>query len=107
MRNHKIAAAVALAIGGISAAHANPTGAQCGAPNNSLFVAGSSAAQNAFANALATDLFGGAAKENTYAGTNGNFQAYCGFAAARHNPGHPAGNHLTAPLRPARRPGGG
>jgi hypothetical protein len=99
MRNLKIAAAVALAIGGISAAHANPTGAQCGAPNNGLFVAGSSAAQNAFANALATDLFGGAANENTYAGTNGNFKAYCGFAAAGNTAGIPAGNIVTVHYR--------
>src|ERR1700736_3333484 len=99
MRNLQIAAAVALAIGGMSAAHANPTAARCAAPNNLLYVAGSSAAQNAFGNALATDLFGGAANLNTYSGTNGNFKAYCGTAAAGNTGGNPAGNTVTVHYR--------
>jgi hypothetical protein len=87
MNNLKIAAAVALAIGSVSAHAATPTAAQCGAPGASLYVAGSSAAQNAFSNALATDLFGGTANLGTYSGTNGNFKAYCGFAAAGNTAG--------------------
>src|ERR1700733_11046881 len=80
MRNLKIASAVALALGGISAAQAaSPTLAQCQAPGATLYVAGSSAAQNAFAAALNTDLFGGG--EVTYSATNGNFKAYCGLSA--------------------------
>jgi PBP superfamily domain len=98
MRNLKIAAAVALTIGGFSVAQANPTAAQCAAPNNVLYVAGSSAAQNAFANALAIDLFGGVANENVYSGTNGNFRAYCGTAVAN-TAGITAGNTVTVYYR--------
>jgi hypothetical protein len=80
MRNLKIASAVALALGGAAAAQAaSPSLAQCAAPSATLYVAGSSAAQNAFANALNTDLFGGS--EATYSASNGNFKAYCGFSA--------------------------
>jgi PBP superfamily domain len=79
MRNLKIASAVALALGGVSAAQAaSPTLANCRAPAATLYVAGSSAAQNSFANALNTDLFGGG--EVTYSASNGNFKAYCGFS---------------------------
>lgn len=98
MRNVKIAAAVAFAIAGISAAHANPTAAQCAAPANTLYVAGSSAAQSAFANALAVDLFGGVANLNTYSGTSGNFKAYCGVAVAN-TAGIPVGNIVTVHYR--------
>ena len=80
MRNYKIATAVALALGGVSAAHAAaPSVAACqGTPNDLLYVAGSSAAQNAFANALGVDLFGGTANELIFSATNGNFEAFCG-----------------------------
>jgi len=81
MNNLKIAAAVALALGGASTAYATaatPTLAQCQAAPEVLYVAGSSAAQNAFANALNNDLFGGGAA--TYTASNGNFKAYCGFS---------------------------
>ena len=60
MTNLKVAAAVALALGGTmatQAAFAGPTAAQCAAPAASLYVAGSSAAQPSFATALANDLF--------------------------------------------------
>ncbi len=79
--NTKIAAAVALALGGVSAAQAvtTPTLAQCRSPNDTLFVAGSSAAQNAFGAALNTDAFG--SSEVTYSASNGNFKAYCGISA--------------------------
>jgi hypothetical protein len=99
MNNLKVAAAVALAIGSVSAAHANPTAAQCAAPGASLFVAGSSAAQNAFSNALATDLFGGSANLNTYSGTNGNFKAYCGSAVAGNTAGIAANTVVTVHYR--------
>lgn len=99
MNNLKVAAAVALAIGSVTAAHANPTAAQCGAPGASLYVAGSSAAQNAFSNALATDLFGGTANLNTYASTNGNFKAYCGSAVAGNTAGVTAGTVVTVHYR--------
>jgi hypothetical protein len=80
MRNYKIASAVALALGSISAAQAAaPTVAQCKAPTDTLYVAGSSAAQNAFANALNTDAFGGG--ELAFSASNGNFKAYCGISA--------------------------
>jgi hypothetical protein len=100
MNNLKVAAAVALAIGSVSAAHAaTPTAAQCGAPGASLFVAGSSAAQNAFSNALATDLFGGTANLSTFSGTNGNFKAYCGFAATGNTAGITANTVVTVHYR--------
>jgi hypothetical protein len=81
MRNLQIAAGVALALAGVSVAQAAiPSAAQCAAPNEILYIAGSSAAQNAFANALATDLFGGAANLEVFSASNGNFKVYCGFA---------------------------
>jgi PBP superfamily domain len=81
MNNLKLASAIALALGGISAAQAGtaPTLAQCQSPTDTLFVAGSSAAQNAFANALNTDAFGGAGV--TFKASNGNFEAFCGISA--------------------------
>jgi ABC-type phosphate transport system substrate-binding protein len=84
MNNVKIAAAVALALGGYSSAHAAPaTPAQCAAPNDSIYVAGSSAAQPAFPVALAADLFDANGVTTISAtGGNGNFKAYCGFAKA-------------------------
>ena len=77
--NAKIAYAVALALGGVAAAQAQPTVAQCKSPNNVLYVAGSSAAQGGFGNALVTDAFGGSAL--TFSASNGNFKAYCGISA--------------------------
>ena len=81
MNNLKLASAIALALGGISAAQAGtaPTLAQCQSPTDLLFVAGSSAAQNAFANALNTDAFGGAGV--TFKASNGNFEAFCGISS--------------------------
>jgi ABC-type phosphate transport system substrate-binding protein len=88
MRNLKIAAAVALAIGGVSAAQAaTPTLAQCAAPGASLYVAGSSAAQPAFANSLAGDLYGGTANLLTFSASNGNFRSYCGLAVTGNGAG--------------------
>src|SRR3984885_2541614 len=78
----QLAAAIALALGGAGVASAAaPAISDCQAPataGNQIFVGGSSAAQNAFAGALATDAFGGAANVLTYKGTAGNFRAYCG-----------------------------
>jgi len=100
MNNLKIASAVALALGTISAAQAAPpTLAQCQAPAAGLFVGGSSAAQNAFANGLATDLFGGASNMATYSASNGNFKAYCGAAIAGNGAGVPAGNIVVVHYR--------
>jgi hypothetical protein len=100
MRNLKIAAAVSLALGGISAAHAQATVAQCkGTPSDTLYIAGSSAAQNAFGAALATDLFGGAANELTFKASNGNFEAFCGLAAAGNTAGITAGNLVVVHYR--------
>jgi hypothetical protein len=95
MNNLKVAAAVALALGGSVAAQsalAAPTAAQCAAATAMLYVAGSSAAQPSFATALANDLFdtGG---ETTIAApavagsANGNFKAYCGAARAGNGAG--------------------
>jgi hypothetical protein len=85
-KNTKIAYAVALALGTIAGAQATsaatPTVAQCKTPNETLFVAGSSAAQGGFGNALNTDAFGGAGI--TFSATNGNFKAYCGISANTH-----------------------
>ena len=73
--NLKVAAAVAVALGGHSFAEAAQTPAACAAAAAKLYIAGSSAAQPAFATALANDLFdtGG---ETTMSATNGNFKAY-------------------------------
>jgi hypothetical protein len=90
MTNTKIAAAIALALGtGMAAQGAHAAAAtadQCAAATNVLYVAGSSAAQQAFATALTADLFD-ANGETTLSPTssatfNGNFKAYCGFAKA-------------------------
>jgi hypothetical protein len=83
MNNGKLAAAIALALGSATAAQAAVTGtvptlAQCQSPVDSLYVAGSSAAQNAFANALNADAFGGAGV--TFKASNGNFEAFCGIS---------------------------
>jgi len=88
MRNLKIAAAVTLALGSITVAHAaGPTPTQCASATALLYVAGSSAAQPSFATALANDLFdtNGETVISAPAVTgsaNGNFRAYCGFAKA-------------------------
>jgi hypothetical protein len=92
--NLKIAAAVAVAIGGHTLAHAAPTVAQCAAAANVLYVAGSSAAQNAFGVALANDLFD-ATGETTISATNGNFKAYCGLAKAGNGAGLATGTVTT------------
>src|ERR1700735_1629056 len=100
MRNLKIAAAVSLALGGMSAAHAQVTVTQCkGTPADTLYIAGSSAAQNAFGAALATDLFGGASNELTFKASNGNFEAFCGLAAAGNTAGITAGNLVVVHYR--------
>jgi len=80
MRNAQIASAVALAIGGASIVQAGtaPTLANCQSPNDTLYIAGSSAAQPAFAAALNNDAFGGAM--STFKASNGNFEAFCGVS---------------------------
>jgi hypothetical protein len=107
MNNLKVAAAVALALGGSAAtqaAFAAPTAAQCAAPAASLYVAGSSAAQPSFATALANDLFD-ATGETTIAApavtgsANGNFKAYCGFAKAGNGAGVATGAVATVYYR--------
>jgi ABC-type phosphate transport system substrate-binding protein len=101
MRNLQIAAAVALALGAASGAHAAAaTPAQCAAAADTLYVAGSSAAQPSFATALANDLFDSNG-ETTIAATggNGNFKAYCGFAKAGNGASIPTGNIVTVYYR--------
>jgi hypothetical protein len=93
--NLKIAAAVAVAVGGHMAAHAaGPTFAQCATAGATLYVAGSSAAQSAFSVALATDLFDSNG-ETTMSASNGNFKAYCGFAKSGNGAGIAAGTITT------------
>jgi len=80
MTNHKIAAAVALALGTGGVAHATaPTAAECANPNEQVYVAGSSAAQNAFFTAVNTDFLGG--NGSLYVSSNGNFKAICGISS--------------------------
>jgi hypothetical protein len=97
--NMKIATAVALALGGgITAAQAQTpaTPTQCAAAFNFLYVAGSSAAQPAFASALANDLFDSNGETTISAGGgNGNFKAYCGFAKAGNGASVPTGSVVT------------
>jgi hypothetical protein len=107
MNNLKVAAAVALALGGsmaTQAAFAAPTASQCAAPAASLYVAGSSAAQPSFATALANDLFDSTGETTisapTVAGSaNGNFKAYCGFAKAGNGAGVATGAVATVYYR--------
>lgn len=96
--NLKIAAAVAVAIGGHSLAEASPTVAQCAGAGATLYVAGSSAAQPSFANALANDLFD-AGGETVIAGSAGNFKAYCGAAKAGNGAGIATGTITTVYYR--------
>lgn len=96
--NLKIAAAVAVAIGGHSLAVAAPTVAQCAAATSKLYIAGSSAAQPAFATALAADLFD-AGGETTISGNAGNFKAYCGAARAGNGAGIATGSIVTVYYR--------
>jgi len=96
--NLKIAAAVAVAIGGHTVAEAAPSVAQCAAATSKLYVAGSSAAQPAFAVGLANDLFD-AGGETTISATNGNFRAYCGAAKAGNGAGVRTGNSGTVYYR--------
>jgi hypothetical protein len=107
MSNLKVAAAVALALGGSvasQAALASPTAAQCAAPAASLYVAGSSAAQPSFATALANDLFDATGETIISApavagSANGNFKAYCGVAKAGNGAGVAAGAIATVYYR--------
>jgi len=101
MNNVKIAAAVALALGGYSSVHAAAvTPAQCATPNDSIYVAGSSAAQPAFPLALAADLFDANGVTTISAtGGNGNFKAYCGFAKAGNSAGLATGDIVTVYYR--------
>src|SRR5579863_9635253 len=100
-RNLQIAAAVAVAIGGQSVAHAAAaTPAQCAAATSTLYVAGSSAAQPSFATALASDLFDSNGETTISAtGGNGNFKAYCGFAKAGNGASVPTGTVATVYYR--------
>jgi hypothetical protein len=80
MRNLKIAAAVSMALGSVPAAYATaPTLAQCQTPTDSLYLAGSSAAQKGFLAAVNTDGMGGNAV--TFTASNGNFVALCGISS--------------------------
>jgi ABC-type phosphate transport system substrate-binding protein len=100
MRNLQIAAAVALAIGGHSAAQAAQTPAACAAAGATLYVAGSSAAQPSFGTALAADLFdAGGETVISATGGNGNFKAYCGAAKAGNGAGVPTGTIVTVYYR--------
>jgi ABC-type phosphate transport system substrate-binding protein len=109
MKNVKISSAVALALGGLSgigamsAAHAQAvpaTPAQCAAAVATLYIAGSSAAQNAFKQALAADLFDTNGETVLSAGGgNGNFRAYCGFAKSGNGAGVAAGSVATVYYR--------
>jgi ABC-type phosphate transport system substrate-binding protein len=108
MNNLKIAAAVAMALGGVAATQAAfaaaPTATQCATPNDSLYVAGSSAAQPSFATALATDLFDtngetAIAAPAITGSANGNFKAYCGFAKAGNGAGITTGDVVTVYYR--------
>ena len=96
--NLKIAAAVAVAIGGHTLAQAAPTVAACASAAAKLYIAGSSAAQNAFGVALANDLFD-AGGETTISATNGNFKAYCGAAKAGNGAGLATGTITTVYYR--------
>jgi ABC-type phosphate transport system substrate-binding protein len=75
MNNFTVAAAVAVALGAASAAHAD----SCAAPTYALYVAGSSAAKPAFQVALANDLF---TAETSFSSSNGDFEAFCGPISA-------------------------
>src|SRR5262245_21075050 len=96
--NLRIAAAVAVAIGGHTLAQAAPTPAQCAGAAAKLYVAGSSAAQKAFSDALANDLFD-ATGETTMSATNGNFKAFCGAAKAGNGAGIATGTITTVYYR--------
>jgi ABC-type phosphate transport system substrate-binding protein len=83
MSNLKIATAVALALGGVSAAQAAlPTTAACAATTNDLYIAGSSAVQKALFLALAGGPFAANGPAAYYKSSNGNFQMLCGFDAS-------------------------
>lgn len=105
MRNLRIAAAVAVALGvhGTTearvVAQAGPSVAACAAATVTLYVAGGSSGQAGFATALGTDLFGGTSNTTTIKGTNGNFQAYCGAAAAGNSAGIATGTIVTVYYR--------
>jgi ABC-type phosphate transport system substrate-binding protein len=107
MNNLKVAAAVALALGGTAAtqaAFAAPTAAQCAAATASLYIAGSSAAQPSFATALANDLFDSGGETTIAApavagSANGNFKAYCGAAKAGNGAGVATGAIVTVYYR--------
>jgi hypothetical protein len=96
--NLKIAAAVAVAIGGHSLAVASPSVATCATATAKLYIAGSSAAQPAFATALANDLFD-ATGETVISGSTGNFKAYCGLAKAGNGAGLATGTVTTVYYR--------
>ncbi len=107
MNNFKVAAAVALALGGTAAAQsalAAPTAAQCAAATATLYIAGSSAAQPSFATALANDLFDSGGETTIAApavsgSANGNFKAYCGAAKAGNGAGVATGAIVTVYYR--------
>jgi hypothetical protein len=94
MDNRILASAIALALGTATAAHAQT----CAAPNDALYVAGSSAAKPAFQVALQSDLFT-AGSEVSYSSSNGDFEAFCGTAASGNGAGIPAGDIVTVYYR--------
>jgi hypothetical protein len=107
MNNLKVAAAVALALGGsiaTQAAFAGPAVSACATAGAVLYVAGSSAAQPAFSTALTADLFdaGGQTVISAPAvagSANGNFKAYCGAAKAGNTANIAAGTIVTVYYR--------
>jgi PBP superfamily domain len=94
----KVAAAVAVAIGGHSIAHSAPSFAQCATAGAKLYIAGSPVAQPFFIQAATTDLFdpGGV---TLFSATNGDFKAYCGSAKAGNGAGIAPGTIITVYYR--------
>jgi hypothetical protein len=106
MRFCQTSGSVIAAVGGIAALVATcdadaalPTLAQCSAPDYGLYIAGSPAAQSAFATTIAADLFGGSDNLATYTATNGNFKAYCGFASSSNSAAIPQSSVVTIHYR--------
>ena len=82
MTNHKIAAAVAIALGTGGVAHAVvPSVAQCQNPQHQVYIAGSSAAQNAFFTGVNVDILASNGSVYQSGSANGNFKAICGVSA--------------------------
>jgi hypothetical protein len=88
--NLEVVAAVTIALGAHSFAHAAlPTLAQCAASPQRLYIAGSPIAQPYFQNP--NDLFDPTVGVRPYSATQGDFKAYCGVARVGNGGGIPAG----------------